>query len=199
MRLSIRKNIYLLVLPICFLFIFNGKKYEDAVIARINVPVKICLEGQPCGKPAPTSSMESAANIDVKKIELSEGSEHVVKMLNMGDGGAMIFEPAVIKVSLGDTIHFKATDISHNSETITNMVPAGADGWMGALNEDISITIDTEGVYVYQCSPHAMLAMVGVIQVGEAVNLDDVKAAAQSMKSTFVSNSDRLDGYLAQL
>ena len=79
------------------------------------------------------------------------------------------------------------------------MVPAGADGWMGALNEDISITIDTEGVYVYQCSPHAMLAMVGVIQVGEAVNLDDVKAAAQSMKSTFVSNSDRLDGYLAQL
>ena len=199
MRLSIRKNIYLLVLPICFLFIFNGKKYEDAVIARINVPVKICLEGQPCGIPAPTSSMASAANIDVKKIELSEGSEHVVKMLNMGDGGAMIFEPAVIKVSLGDTIHFKATDISHNSETITNMVPAGADGWMGALNEDISITIDTEGVYVYQCSPHAMLAMVGVIQVGEAVNLDDVKAAAQSMKSTFVSNSDRLDGYLAQL
>ena len=199
MRLSIRKNIYLLVLPICFLFIFNGKKYDDAVIARINVPVKICLEGQPCGKPAPTSFMASAANIDVKKIELSEGSEHVVKMLNMGDGGAMIFEPAVIKVSLGDTIHFKATDISHNSETITNMVPAGADGWMGALNEDISITIDTEGVYVYQCSPHAMLAMVGVIQVGEAVNLDDVKAAAQSMKSTFVSNSDRLDGYLAQL
>ena len=199
MRLSFRKNIYLVVLPICFLFIFNGKKYDDAVIARINVPVKICLEGQPCGKPAPTSSMASAANIDVKKIELSEGSEHVVKMLNMGDGGAMIFEPAVIKVSLGDTIHFKATDISHNSETITNMVPAGADGWMGALNEDISITIDTEGVYVYQCSPHAMLAMVGVIQVGEAVNLDDVKAAAQSMKSTFVSNSDRLDGYLAQL
>ena len=199
MRLSIRKNIYVLVLPICFLFIFNGKKYDDAVIARINVPVKICLEGQPCGKPAPTSSMASAANIDVKKIELSEGSEHVVKMLNMGDGGAMIFEPAVIKVSLGDTIHFKATDISHNSETISNMVPAGADGWMGALNEDISITIDTEGVYVYQCSPHAMLAMVGVIQVGEAVNLDDVKAAAQSMKSTFVSNSDRLDGYLAQL
>ena len=199
MRLSIRKNIYLVVLPICFLFIFNGKKYDDAVIARINVPVKICLEGQPCGKPAPTSSMASAANIDVKKIELSEGSEHVVKMLNMGDGGAMIFEPAVIKVSLGDTIHFKATDISHNSETISNMVPAGADGWMGALNEDISITIDTEGVYVYQCSPHAMLAMVGVIQVGEAVNLDDVKAAAHSMKSTFVSNSDRLDGYLAQL
>ena len=143
--------------------------------------------------------MASASSTEIKKIELSEGSEHIVKMLNMGDGGAMIFEPAVIKVSKGDTIHFKATDVSHNSETIPGMIPTGTDGWMGALNEDISITIDSEGVYVYQCNPHAMLAMVGVIQVGAAVNLDDVKAAAQDLKSTFVSNSDRLNGYLAQL
>ena len=117
----------------------------------------------------------------------------------MGEGGAMIFEPAVLKVSKGDTIHFKATDPSHNAETLPTMIPDGAEGWMGALNEDISVTIDTEGVFVYQCSPHAMLAMVGVIQVGEAVNLDAVKEAAQNMKSTFVSNSDRLNNYLAQL
>ena len=199
MILGAKRNIYLVILPICFLFLFNGKKYDDSVIARIAVTVKICLEGQPCGKPAPASSMASASNVEVKKIELSEGSEHIVKMLNMGDGGAMIFEPAVIKVSKGDTIHFKATNVSHNSETLPGMIPSGAEGWMGALNQDISVTIDSEGVYVYQCNPHAMLAMVGVIQVGEAVNLDDVKAAAQSMKSTFVSNSDRLDGYLAQL
>jgi len=199
MTLGAKKNIYLVILPICFLFLFNGKKYDDSVIARIAVPVKICLEGQPCGNAAPASSIASASNVEVKKIELSEGSEHIVKMLNMGDGGAMIFEPAVIKVSKGDTIHFKATNVSHNSETLPGMIPAGAEGWMGALNQDISVTIDSEGVYVYQCNPHAMLAMVGVIQVGEAVNLADVKAAAQSMKSTFVSNSDRLDGYLAQL
>ena len=199
MTLGAKKNIYLVILPICFLFLFNGKKYDDSVIARIAVTVKICLEGQPCGNAAPASSIASASNVEVKKIELSEGSEHVVKMLNMGDGGAMIFEPAVIKVSKGDTIHFKATNVSHNSETLPGMIPSGAEGWMGALNQDISVTIDSEGVYVYQCNPHAMLAMVGVIQVGEAVNLADVKAAAQSMKSTFVSNSDRLDGYLAQL
>ena len=57
MKFNIKKNIYLLVLPLCFLFIFNGKKYDDAVIARINVPVKICLEGQPCGKTAPALSL----------------------------------------------------------------------------------------------------------------------------------------------
>ena len=45
MTLGTKKYTYLLVLPICFLFIFNGKKYEDSVIARISVPVKICLRG----------------------------------------------------------------------------------------------------------------------------------------------------------
>ena len=85
MTLGTKKYTYLLVLPICFLFIFNGKKYEDSVIARISVPVKICLEGQPCGKPAPANSMASASSAEVKKIELSEGSEHIVKMLKVDE------------------------------------------------------------------------------------------------------------------
>ncbi|HAZ78805.1 MAG TPA: pseudoazurin [Porticoccaceae bacterium] len=135
----------------------------------------------------------------VAKVMLSEGSEHTVKMLNMGDGGSMIFEPAVIKVSKGDTIHFKAVDLSHNSATIDGMIPAGATDWAGALSQDISVTLDTEGVYVYQCDPHAMMAMVGVIQVGEAVNMSEIQAAAENQASRFMMNTDRLTSYLAQL
>ena len=133
------------------------------------------------------------------KVELSEGSEHIVKMLNSGPGGNMIFEPAVIKVSKGDTIHFKATDMSHNAVSLDGMIPSGAKSWAGELNQDISVTLDTEGVYVYQCDPHAMMAMVGVIQVGEAVNISEVKIAAEAYRSNFMLNNDRLEGYLAQL
>jgi pseudoazurin len=111
----------------------------------------------------------------------------------------MIFEPAVIKVSKGDTIHFKAVDLSHNSATIDGMIPAGATDWAGALSQDISVTLDTEGVYVYQCDPHAMMAMVGVIQVGEAVNMSEIQAAAENQASRFMMNTDRLTSYLAQL
>ena len=132
MKTNSRKKLLLVVLPLCFLFLFNGKKYEDAVFERINVPVKICMEGEACGKAAPARSMSTTNTASIKKVELSEGSEHIVKMLNMGDGGAMIFEPAVIKVSKGDTIHFKATDMSHNSETIPGMVTEGAEGWLAA-------------------------------------------------------------------
>jgi pseudoazurin len=140
-----------------------------------------------------------SSEANVQKVALSEGSEHIVKMLNSGDGGNMIFEPAVIKVSKGDTIHFKAVDMAHNSATIEGMIPAGASPWASALSQDVSITLDAEGVYVYQCDPHAMMAMVGVIQVGEAVNMSEIKASAEQFKSNFMMNAGRLSGYLDQL
>jgi pseudoazurin len=140
-----------------------------------------------------------SSEANVQKVALSEGSEHIVKMLNSGDGGNMIFEPAVIKVSKGDTIHFKAVDMAHNSATIEGMIPAGASPWASALSQDVSISLDAEGVYVYQCDPHAMMAMVGVIQVGEAVNMSEIKASAEQFKSNFMMNAGRLSGYLDQL
>ena len=120
-------------------------------------------------------------------------------MLNMSSAGSMVFEPPVLKVSVGDTIHFKSVDLSHNSASIAGMIPDGASSWSGGMNQDISVTLDTEGVYVYQCDPHAMMAMVGVIQVGNPVNLEAVKSQAGSKKAGFVMNQSRLDEYLSQL
>ena len=66
-------------------------------------------------------------------------------------------------------------------------------------SQDISVKLDKEGIYVYQCDPHVMMAMVGVIQVGEAVNMAEVKEAASNQKATFIMNGTRLDTYLSQL
>ena len=89
--------------------------------------------------------------------------------------------------------------MAHNSASIDGMIPAGASPWAGELNRDISVTLDTEGVYVYQCDPHVVMAMIGVIQVGEAVNMNEIKEAAENLKSSFVMNADRIDSYLNQL
>jgi pseudoazurin len=124
-------------------------------------------------------------------------AEHEVKMLNNGAGGMMIFEPAVLSVNKGDTVKFVATDMAHNSAS--TIIPAGAKPWKGMMSRDISVTFDTEGVYVYECSPHKMMAMVGVIKVGNANNLDAIKQEAVKVKSTFVMNKDRLDKYLADM
>ncbi|MDC3150958.1 pseudoazurin [SAR86 cluster bacterium] len=189
-------------------FAMSSDMRESAIEERTKPMGSICLKGDGCGissagpgyKVNPLAAMTGApVEVNSNKIALSEGPVHEVKMLNSGADGIMVFEPAVIKISKGDTVNFVATDMSHNSASLDGMIPAGADSWNGALSQDISITFTEEGVYVYQCTPHAMMAMVGVIQVGDAVNLDAVKAEASQKKSIFVSNTDRLDEYLSQL
>tara|TARA_Y100001935_G_C17250742_1_gene480849 strand:- start:208 stop:795 length:588 start_codon:yes stop_codon:yes gene_type:complete len=189
----------LLIMTISVVLSLNASEAKKAIELRIAPVGSICLEGQDCGSAAAASQAVAVAPSNLPKVELSEGSEHVVKMLNSGSDGTMVFEPAVIKVSIGDTIHFKATDLSHNSASMSGMIPSGADSWAGSLSQDISITLNTEGVYVYQCDPHVMMAMVGVIQVGDAVNMDDIMEAAASQKSSFIMNGTRLDQYLSQL
>ena len=120
-----------------------------------------------------------------------------VRMLNQGSTGVMVFEPAVLRINLGDTVTFKATDAAHNSASIPGMLPDGASSWNGDLSRDIAITFEVPGIYGYQCTPHSMMAMVGVIQVGDnQSNLNSVKSAAFIFKSKFVMNQSRLDDYL---
>ena len=123
-----------------------------------------------------------------------------VKMLNQGSEGYMVFEPSVLKIKKGDSVTFVPTDAAHNSASIEGMIPSGASKWNGKLSQNITVTFDVEGLYGYQCTPHAMMAMVGMIQVGEnKSNLESVKAAAQKIKTTFVMNQGRFDNYLSQL
>jgi pseudoazurin len=121
-------------------------------------------------------------------------------MLDQGSEGYMVFEPSVLKISKGDSVTFIATDAAHNSASIKGMIPPGASKWNGNLSQNITVTFDVEGLYGYQCTPHAMMAMVGIIQVGEGKsNLESVKAAVQKIKTTFVMNQERFDNYLSQL
>ncbi|RXJ74780.1 hypothetical protein CS022_00710 [Veronia nyctiphanis] len=76
-------------------------------------------------------------------------AEHEVKMLNGGAEGAMVFSPAYLKISAGDTVNFVPTDIGHNAES--TFTPTGSVTWKGELNKPVSVTFDKEGVYAYQC------------------------------------------------
>jgi len=196
-------KILLLIFMLSTPLIWSGDKYNARVEANISMPQQVCLEGENCGQSAPEMAIAMTTTtqqiVVSDKVKLSEGSEHEIKMLNMGTDGAMVFEPAVIKVSVGDTIHFKATDAAHNSVSVEGMIPEGAASWASQLSQDFSITLDTEGIYVYQCDPHLVMAMIGVIQVGDAVNQAEILSASQDYKSKLMMNSERLDKYLSKL
>ncbi|QFT56438.1 Pseudoazurin precursor [Microbulbifer sp. THAF38] len=121
-------------------------------------------------------------------------ADHEVKMLNQGKDGMMTFEPAFLNVAVGDTVTFLPTDMAHNSRSVLS--PADGDSWNGSMGEKVSVTLNKEGVYLYQCDPHLPLGMVGVIQVGQAGNLEDAKKHAQGMSERIAVNKERLSQYL---
>ncbi|MFD2180058.1 pseudoazurin [Veronia pacifica] len=124
-------------------------------------------------------------------------AEHEVKMLNGGPEGAMVFSPAYLKINVGDTVKFVPTDIGHNSESIFS--PDGGASWKGELNKPVSATFDKEGVYAYQCTPHAIMAMVGIIQVGDASNKDDFMKYVDTKEGEFAINKGRFKTYAEQV
>jgi|TARA_X000000950_G_C13919464_1_gene662633 pseudoazurin len=141
--------------------------------------------------------MKSLFNLLIIMSMLFVAEEHEIKMLNFSESGPMVFEPGFLRIEPGDTVIFKPVDLAHNTETISTMIPDGGQEWLGNINEEVRVTLTTEGVYVYQCTPHLILGMVGVIQVGKPSNLNEVIEASSNM--TFAVNPERLSNYLGQV
>jgi pseudoazurin len=106
-----------------------------------------------------------------------------VRMLNKGEAGVMVFEPAFVTAEPGDVVHFVPVDMGHNVESIDGMLPEGVDGFKTKFNEEFELTVETEGVYGVKCTPHYAMGMVALIQVGEAVNLDEAADVKQKGKA----------------
>jgi pseudoazurin len=104
--------------------------------------------------------------------------EFDVKILNHGANGDMQFNPQLLKVSPGDTVHFLAVDKGHNVQSIDGMVPDGAKPFSGEIGENLTVTFTVPGIYGYRCTPHGMLGMVGLVVVGNPANEAAAKSAA---------------------
>jgi pseudoazurin len=89
-----------------------------------------------------------------------------VKMLNKGNGRAMVFSPEVVRIAPGDTVTFVATDKGHNAEIISTMMPAGAAPFKGKMNQNVTVKFTRPGTYGYKCLPHYGMGMVGAVIVG---------------------------------
>lgn len=111
-------------------------------------------------------------------------AEHEVHMLNRGEDGAMVFEPALVRIAAGDTVTFLPTDPGHNAESIRGMAPEGAELFKGGINKEISVTFDVPGVYGVKCTPHFAMGMVALVVVDDpSPNLEAAKAVRNPPKA----------------
>jgi pseudoazurin len=124
------------------------------------------------------------------------GAEIEVKMLNKGsDGQAMVFEPAAIKAQSGDTIKFVPVDKGHDVVSIAGLVPEGVADIKGKINQEVSVTVEKLGAYVFKCTPHFGMGMVALVVVGDQpANLAPVKDAKMAKLA-----KDRLNAEITKL
>lgn len=135
-----------------------------------------------------------AAALAVAAGVAAQAEEIEVRMLNQGEAGNMVFEPAFVLAAPGDTIRFVPTDKSHNVEAIKGMLPEGVEAFRSKVNEEYVLAVTEPGVYGVKCTPHFTMGMVALIQVGEApVNIEAAKTvklpgkAAERMAAAFAT------------
>jgi len=96
----------------------------------------------------------------------------------------MVFSQEIVTIEPGESVTWLATDRGHNVEFIDG--PDGVElADKSKLGKDVTLTFDTPGVYVYVCSPHASMGMIGIVVVGELTQeaVDAVRDAKLKGKS----------------
>ena len=77
----------------------------------------------------------------------------------------MVYSQELVKIDAGQSVEWVPTAKGHNVEML-----AGPDGFelptKTKLNDAVNMKFTVPGIYLYQCSPHAAMGMIGIIVVG---------------------------------
>ena len=108
---------------------------------------------------------------------LSFAENTTIEMLNKLDKRNMIFSKEIVRINLGDTVFWKATDKGHNVEFIMKGgVPEGIEKFKSKVGKDAEYTFSIPGIYAYWCTPHKTMGMIGFIIVdNDFSNIDSIK------------------------
>ena len=111
-------------------------------------------------------------------------ADETIEMLNKLGKESMIYSKKIVKINVGDTVFWKATDKGHNVEFIKGGVPEGVDKFKSKFNKDTQYTFNIPGIYAYWCTPHKSMGMIGFVVVGgDKSNLEAIKKIRFSAKS----------------
>ena len=114
----------------------------------------------------------------------TQAAEVTIEMLNKSGKETMVFSKKIVRVNVGDTVLWKATDKGHNVEFIKKGVPEGVGKFKSKFNKDVEYKFEVPGIYAYWCTPHKNMGMIGFVVVGDdKSNLEAIKKLRFSSKS----------------
>ena len=101
-------------------------------------------------------------------------ANHQLEMLNKLGKERMVFSKKMITIELNDNVIWKSIDKGHNVQFIG--MPDGAKKYKSKISKDASYKFEKPGIYLYQCTPHKAMGMIGIIVVGnDKSNLEAIK------------------------
>ena len=104
-------------------------------------------------------------------------ANETIEMLNKQDKERMVYSKKVVKINVGDTVFWKATDKGHNVEFIKGGVPEGVDKFKSKFNKDTEYKFTIPGIYAYWCTPHKTMGMIGFVVVNnDKSNIEAIKS-----------------------
>ena len=105
---------------------------------------------------------------------LAIAETHTIEMLNKLGKERMVYSEKVISIKANDEITWKSVDKGHNVEFIG--MPKGASKYKSKISKDAEFKFTKPGIYLYQCTPHKAMGMIGLVVVGnDKSNLDKIK------------------------
>ena len=111
-------------------------------------------------------------------------ASETIEMLNKQGKESMVYSKKIVKINVGDTVFWKATDKGHNVEFIKGGVPEGVEKFKTKYNKDAEYTFNIPGIYAYWCTPHKNMGMIGFVVVGnDKSNLEAIKKIRFSARS----------------
>ena len=118
----------------------------------------------------------------------SMAANETVEMLNKLGKDSMVYSNKIVRINVGDTVFWKATDRGHNVQFISkNGVPDGVEKFKSKFNKDTEYKFSVPGIYAYWCTPHKNMGMIGFVVVGDdKSNLEEIK------KIRFVAKSKKI-------
>ena len=105
-----------------------------------------------------------------------------IEMLNKLGKEKMVYSTKIANIEIGDTIIWKSVDKGHNVEF--KEMPEGVKKFKSKLSKDAEYKFEIPGIYLYVCTPHKSMGMIGLVVVGDDLsNLDKIKKAKLGGKS----------------
>ena len=67
----------------------------------------------------------------------SMAADETIEMLNKLGKESMVYSKKIVRVDIGDTVYWKATDKGHNVEFIKGGTPDGVEKFKSKINKDV--------------------------------------------------------------